>query len=109
MTPTPLSRTGAAWAAVHLDPEPHALHGFTLADLLNRQRATAERHGVAFRAVRVECNLGLRETAAGFGISAVEVSALERGERVFRTIADFKAALDQLWTWSAERNPEALR
>ena len=76
---------------------------------LDREKAMAGFHGQAFRAVRVECSLGLRETAASWGVLASEVTALERGERRFQSLRDFKDALDQLWTWGAERSTELAR
>lgn len=85
---------------------PERLVGGLVADALVHQ---AVRHGAAFRAMRTECGLGLRETVAGWGISAVEMSALERGERRFVSPADLKAALDQLWLWGVERNPGLAR
>ena len=62
----------------------------------------ATHHGQAFRAVRVEFGLGLRETAAAYGVTAVEVSALERGERVFPSTDEFWCALRQLHDWGRE-------
>jgi hypothetical protein len=65
---------------------------------------TAERHGSAFRAARVEYGLTLRDVAAGWRISEVEVGELERGLRCFRAPADLHAALQQLWCWASEKN-----
>lgn len=66
--------------------------------------ATVE-EGRAFRAVRVRYCLTLREVAAGWRVSDVEVGGLERGKRRFQTPADFGAALSQLWLWAVEKNP----
>jgi hypothetical protein len=57
----------------------------------------ARRHGNAFTAARVEYGLTLDEVAAGWRITATEVSEIEIGLRRFLSPTDLGFALQQLW------------
>jgi len=65
--------------------------------------ATADRHAAGFRSARVEFGLTLREVSQAWGVSAVEIGELERGQRRFLSPADFYAAMQQLFCWASER------
>jgi len=64
--------------------------------------------GHAFRAIRVMYGLTLRDVAAGWKVSCVEVGELERGHRHFTTPADMSGAITQLWLWAMEKSRGAI-
>ncbi|WNM70374.1 hypothetical protein [Myxococcus phage Mx4 ts27htf-1hrm-1] len=101
----PLPPAAYPWRTVPLREPQHAEGTGLPLVALDLEGARARRQGHTFRSVRVEAGLGLQETAQAFGVSAVEVGDLERGHRLFASPGDFWAALEQLWTWGAAREP----
>lgn len=95
----PLTRWRFAWRTTPITRAEQQPGG--LPDL---ETATADRHAAAFRSVRVEFRLSLREVAHGWSLDPVEVADLERGRRRFLTRADLWAALQQLFCWGCERH-----
>jgi len=71
------------------------------------ETATADRHAAAFRAMRTEFRLTLREVAQGWGMELGNVVDLEHGRARFLTAADCWAALQQLFCWGCERHTYA--
>jgi len=67
----------------------------------------ARQQGAAYRAVREACGLGIHDISDATGTRTADLDALERGDRAFTSVADFQAALSQLWCWGSERG--ALR
>lgn len=103
--PKSLTPSANAWRTVPLREAQQAADKGLPFLALSLEEARACRQGHAFRAVRVEAGLGLRETADAFGVSAVEVGELERGLRLFASPGDFWGAVSQLWAWGSARDP----
>ena len=101
--PTPFRFT---WRTERPEREPPP-PGYSYVDQQWRDTAAVQ-HGECFRGARVTYGLTLRDVAAGWRISEVEVGELERGLRRFRTPADLSAALSQLWLWGMEKSKGAI-
>lgn len=86
-------------------PYPRTAHEGPIGALVESgAREARERDGRLFRDWRVTLGLGLQEVAAGWGVSAVVLGELERGERRFPSPADAWGAQQQLFTWACERH-----
>lgn len=104
-----LSAWRLRWRTVPCSAAPATAHDDPLGSLVESgKREMNERHGAAFRVLRLECGLSLGDVARAWGVSVVEVSELERGLRRFPSPVDLWAALQQLWCWGSERNRAAL-